>query len=523
MKSDVVFALENAGWPALLVDGTGTIVRATQAAVKVFGSVLEGAAPRLSALWSPENGVAAEQFLTQWTRSPTTTALLKFRVKGGGVSALTISICAINRDSQRLYVLQLLPEAAPGVAPPAPPAPAASIAPVTPVAAAAPEAAREPTAESSLAQKQKLECALQLARTVSLDFNNALTSILGHTSLLLGQMEPNHPWRNSLLEVEKSAAKAGEIANDLGAFSRQEKEPRGQTAGNLNSILQRSVEVLQKSQNGKIEWTLQLERKLFAAKFDEAKMQQAFVKVLENAVQAVSDHGRIVIQSRNVELNEPAQDRDLRLGAGTYVCVEICDDGCGISIEVLPRIFEPFFTTKKEGNHRGLGLAWVYGIVTNHGGGVAVSSQPGAGTSVRVYLPAENKVARESNVDSTNLNGTQTILMVDDEDLLLTMGQTVLSAFGYKVLTANSGQKALEIFGQSKTAIDLVITDLVMPAMSGRELMERIQQQAPQTRILCTSGFVRPGNESDNSFYLQKPFTSQDLLVKVKQALTASG
>lgn len=500
MKSDVVFALENAGWPALLVDGTGTIVRATQAAVKVFGPVLEGAAPRLSALWASENGVTVEQFLAQWERSPTTTTSLKFRVRGGGVNSFTISVCSISRESQKLFVLQSLPEAAP-----------------------VQEEPKNPTTESGLAQKQKLECALQLARTVSLDFNNALTSILGHTSLLLGQMEPNHPWRTSLMEVEKSAAKAGEIANDLGAFSRQEKEPRGHTAGNLNSILQRSVEVLQKSQNGKIEWTLQLERKPFAAKFDEAKMQQAFVKILENAVQAVGEQGRIVIQSRNLELNEPAQDRDLRLVAGTFVCVEICDDGCGISIEVLPRIFEPFFTTKKEGNHRGLGLAWVYGIVTNHGGGVAVSSQVGAGTSVRVYLPAENKVARESSVDSTNLNGTQTILMVDDEDLLLTMGQTVLSAFGYKVLTANSGQKALEIFSQSKSSIDLVITDLVMPSMSGRELVEHIQRLAPHTRIICTSGFVRPGNETGDSFYLQKPFTSQDLLVKVKNALTASG
>jgi two-component system cell cycle sensor histidine kinase/response regulator CckA len=506
MKSDVVFALENAGWPALLVDGAGTIVRATQAAVKVFGPVLEGAAPRLSALWSPENGVTAEQFLAQWERSPTATTTAKFRVRGGGVNAFTVSVCSVNRDAQKFFVIQSLPEVAPA---------AAEIAP-----AQAPP--RDASAESALAQKQKLECALQLARTVSLDFNNALTSILGHTSLLLGQMEPNHPWRASLMEVEKSAAKAGEIANDLGAFSRQEKEPRGHTAGNLNSILQRSVEVLQKSQNGKIEWTLQLERKLFAAKFDEAKIQQAFVKVLENAVQAVPETGRIVIQSRNVELHEPAQDRDLRLGAGTYVCVEICDDGCGIPLEVLPRIFEPFFTTKKEGNHRGLGLAWVYGIVTNHGGGVAVSSQVGAGTSVRVYLPAENKIARESSVDSTNLNGTQTILMVDDEDLLLTMGQTVLSAFGYKVLTANSGQKALEIFSQSKGSIDLVITDLVMPSMSGRELVEHIQQLAPHTRVLCTSGFVRPSHEATDSLYLQKPFTSQDLLLKVKSALTPS-
>jgi CheY-like chemotaxis protein len=265
---------------------------------------------------------------------------------------------------------------------------------------------------------------------------------------------------------------------------------------------------------------LELEKRLFTAKFDEAKMQQAFVKILENAVQALDGKGNITVMSRNIELTEAAQDRDLRLAAGTYVCAEISDNGCGIADDVLPRIFEPFFTTKK-GKHRGLGLALVYGIVTNHGGGVAVSTQPGAGTSVRVYVPAEKKIVRDSGVGSKELNGTQTILMVDDEDLLLTMGETILSAYGYRVLTANSGQKALDILSKRDTPVDLVITDMVMPAMSGRELAEHIHRLAPGTRILCTSGFVRPSKEDEVSDqrYLQKPFTSRDLLIKVKSVL----
>jgi two-component system cell cycle sensor histidine kinase/response regulator CckA len=498
MKPDVVFALENAGWPALLLDGTGTLLRASPAAAKVFGSVVEGDSPRLSAIWAPENGVTAEQYLAQWERSPAPNVTLKFRVKDGSVSSLAVSICSWGKDADRRFVLQLPPETAP-----------------------APDGTKAAATESN--QKQKLECALQLARTVSLDFNNVLTTILGHTSLLLSQMEPNHPWRNSLIEVEKSAAKAAEIANDLGAFSLQEREPRAQATGNLNSVLLRSVDLFRETQKDKIEWVRQLERKLFSTKFDEAKMQQALVKILENAAQSVGPNGRIIIQSRNVELSEPSQDRDLRLAAGTYVCVEICDNGCGIPLDVLPRIFEPFFTTKKGGNHRGLGLAWVYGIITNHGGGVAVSSQLNAGTSVRVYLPAEKRIARDNNIDSADLNGSQTILMVDDEDLLLTMAQTVLSAYGYKVLTANSGHRALEIFSQSKNPIDLVITDLVMPAMSGRELTEHIHQISPQTRVLCTSGFVRPSHENgDDSIYLQKPFTSQELLLKVKNVLADS-
>jgi signal transduction histidine kinase len=485
MKADEVFALENAGWPALLVNNAGTIQRANQAAVKQFGPALAGGTS-LSSIWSSENGSTAEQFIAQWERSPSTTVTLKFRVKGASHSFL-VSLCAFTRDGQKFFVFQLLPDSG---------------------------------AELSLAQKQKLDCALQLARTVSLDFNNALTSILGHTSLLLSQMEVNHPWRTSLMEVEKSAAKAAEIASDLGAFSRQEKEPRAQSAGNLNSIVQRSIEIFQGTPGAAVQWNPLLGRQLFAARFDEAKIQQVFVKILENAVQSIQSSGKITVQTRNVELSEASQDRELRLAPGTYVCVEISDTGCGIAPDVLPRIFEPFFTTKKSEAHRGLGLALVYGIVTNHGGGVAVSSQPGVGTSVRVYLPAEKKIVHDATTTSDDLNGSQTILMVDDEDLLLTMGQTVLSAYGYEVITANSGQKALEIMSKPDIKIDLVITDMVMPAMSGRELMEHIHLISPQTRILCTSGFVRP-NQEDDSPYLQKPFTSQNLLLKVKSTLAA--
>jgi nitrogen-specific signal transduction histidine kinase len=376
------------------------------------------------------------------------------------------------------------------------------------------------TSDTAVAQKQKLDCALQLARTVALDFNNALTSILGHTSLLLSRTKPDHPWRSSLMEVEKAAAKAAEVANDLAAFSRREKEPRAQTSGNLNTILQRCAEFFRHAKAAQVAWKFQLERRLFAANFDEAKIQQAFMKILENAVEAVEDDGRITIQTRNVELTAATQDRNARLAAGAYVCAEINDNGKGIEPDVLARLFEPFFTTKQD-PHRGLGLAWVYGIVTNHGGGVAVSSQPGAGTAVRVYLPADKSVVKESSDLTDDLNGSQTILMVDDEELLLTMGETILSSYGYHVLTANSGQKALEILAKVDGPIDLVITDLVMPAMSGRELVEHARQLSPATRVLRTSGYVWPVSKQESATYLQKPFTSQELLIKVKHVLTA--
>ncbi len=497
MKSDVVLGLLNASWPVLLVDGAGMIHGANTVAELALGSNMAGGTTSLAALWPTDNQGSPVEFLTRWEVSPTPMVSLKLRGVTGTSLAFQACICLVADDGKNYFLLQLLPE----------------------------KAAEPKTGamDAGQAHKQKLDCALQLARTVSLDFNNALTSILGHTSLVLSKMEPNNPWRSSLMEVEKSAAKAAEIANDLGAFSRNEKETRVQLSGNLNALLQRNAEMFQGAKLDKeITWSLQLERKLYTAKFDEAKMQQALVKIMENAIESLGANGRIILQTKNLELTQPTQDRNAQLAAGTYICIEITDNGSGIEADVLPRIFEPFFTTKRGGKHRGLGLAWVYGIVTNHGGGVAVSSQPGVGTSVRVYLPADKKFIADNGSATTDLNGTETLLMVDDEDLVLTMGQAILSNYGYRVLTAGSGLKALEIIAQSDRQIDLMITDLVMPNMSGRELVEQVRRVSPFTRIICSSGYVRPSNEDhDHVGYLQKPFTARELLMKVKQALTS--
>jgi signal transduction histidine kinase len=515
-KEDDDFLLQSAEWPVLLVHKNGKVLRANRAAVRAFGSGIEKEDGTLTSIWASHNKVAALPFLS--LPPPDAPVHLKFNLKSGLPGAYLVQSCLTASDE--ICLLQLLKEIAPDS-----PAPAASKPGVAPAAPAPPAAASRPAAvaaaavEASLAHKQKLDCALQLARSVALDFNNALTSILGHASLLLSKAEPGHPWRGSLGEIEKSAAKAAEIANDLAAFSRQEKDVRVQVAGNLNTLLERTVEAFQNSLQKPVKITCQMERQLFTASFDEAKMQQALVKILENAVEAIKGEGKISVQTRNLELTEATQDRTAKLTPGNYVCVEVTDTGPGISPEIMPRIFEPFFTTKGS-RHRGLGLAWVYGIITNHGGAVAVSSQLDVGSSVRIYLPATRKIVRAAPIAPSDLSGTQTILFVDDEDLLLTMGQMVLSSYGYTVLTANSGQRALEIFNDSKKKIDLVITDLVMPNMSGRELTEQIQRVAPQMRILWSSGYVRSSGPEEAERYLQKPFTSQDLLRKVKQVLT---
>ncbi len=292
--------------------------------------------------------------------------------------------------------------------------------------------------------------------------------------------------------------------------------------GNLNLVVSRCVEFFRNAHGGATAWKPQLEKGLFTARFDEAKIQQALTKILENAFEAVDGGGgQIVVQTRNVELSEPTQDRNVRLMPGSYVCMEVSDNGSGIAPDVLPRIFEPFYTTKKS-PHRGLGLALVYGIASNHGGGVAISSEQGKGTSARIYLPAEKQIVRELGGASENLQGTETILVVDDEEMLLSMTETILSDYGYKILTANSGTKALAVLSRDDVQVDLVVTDLVMPGMGGRELVERIRQLAPKVKILCTSGYVMPTDKKGIPAYLQKPFTSDDLLAKVKRVLSSS-
>ena len=505
MKSDSSFPLESAGWPAFVVEAGGVLRHANAAAVEFFGPKLEGDGLMLSALWA-EEGESADQFITRWERSSHVMVPIKFRGKGGAAVTFSTYVCAARAglNGQKRFVFQLFKEHVPAITP----------VPVAPADALAD--ARTPGVEA-LAHKQKLDCAMQLARTVALDFNNALTGVLGHTSLVLGRIEWDHPCRASLVEVEKSAQRAAEVATQLAAFSRQEKEATGHAAGNLNAVLRRVVDASYKDKAPQVTWSLQLENQLYAVKFDEGKMQQAFAKIVENAVEALSGAGCIGISSRNLDITEPTQDRTAQLQPGSYVCIEFTDDGRGIAPEVLPKVFEPFFSTKP--GHRGLGLAWVYGIITNHRGGVALSSQPGQWTSVRVYLPASRKRVTDTGTGNTELIGNKTILMVDDEELLLSTGQAILSAFGYRVVTASSGAKALEVLLQGDKEIDLVITDLVMPQMSGRELIEQIQLRIPGLPVICTSGYMRSSDAEEHQNYLPKPFTSQELLRRVKLVL----
>ncbi len=495
---DDIAVLDAASWPVFLVDASASVRRANAAASDFFGGKVEGGAAPLAALWTNENGSDAPGFLQKVNAKKAMTGPLKLRGKGIAITPFNASVCLLERDGAPFYLFQLSPVASAN-------------------AAARPDTKGQ-SVEINLAQKQKLDCALQLTRTVALDFNNTLTAILGHVTHILSTAEATHPWRGSLMEIEKAADHAAEVANQLAAFSSEQKDALAQTSGNINNLLRRTVELFQTPQYAALAWSMQLEPKIFALNHDEAKMQQAFVKILENAVQAVPADGRISITTRNLELSAPTQDRTANLLPGVYVCIEVGDNGCGIEPAVLPRVFEPFFTTKY--GHRGLGLAWVYGIVTNHGGGVAVSSQLGQGTSVRVYLPAVKKIVEEMVIKDDQLDGKETIMVVDDEEMVLTMAEMVLKSHGYRVITANSGERALKLFNDTQSLIDLLITDMVMPKMNGRELIEKVRILSPSTRVLCATACSRSVAVEQQLDFLTKPFTAQQLLRKAKEALT---
>jgi len=503
MKAEIVFQLENASWPAFLVTPTGVLEDVNAAAQVLFGDRLKNR--EFTDIGEAET--ASTAFLALCDNFKTPLMPLKFRDREGKPTTFHTSITSLTHGAQKYFLFQLFP--------------------LTPTHSGTMmwrAVDGRASVEINAAQKQKLDCAMQLTRTVALDVNNALTTVLGHASHVLGEMDTAHIWRFSLAEIEKAAGKASEIANDLAVFSLEDKDKKSQVEGNLNVLMRRALQLLQTGERKNISWSHSYEKQMYTVHFDEAKLQQAFVKILENAIEAIPDNpdvsGQITVQTRNVDVTDRTQDGAAQLVRGAYVCVEITDNGCGIEAGAQPRIFEPFFTTKE--GRRGLGLAWVYGVISNHGGGVAVTSEAGKGTSVRVYLPAMKKIVEEKQVADESLAGQGTILFVDDEDMLVSLGQMLLSRAGYKVLTANSAERALEVFERAQAPIDLMITDMVMPRMNGLELIQRVQGSYPRTRIICSTACVRTANTVQHYNFLSKPFTAHELLHRVKTALAAA-
>ena len=383
-------------------------------------------------------------------------------------------------------------------------------------------------AEDRLRQSQKMEAIGRLAGGVAHDFNNLLTAIIGHSQLVTRKMSPDDPMRNSIIEIEKAGQRAASLTAQLLAFSR--KQILRPKVLDLNAVVTELEIMLRRLIGEDIAVQTRLSPSLGLVKADPGQIEQVIMNLAINARDAMPAGGVISIETANESLEGPELGEDPELHAGEYVTLAITDTGRGMDQETQARLFEPFFTTKAQGKGTGLGLATVYGIVDQSGGQITVDSEPGRGTTFKIYLP--RAVEHDAQLDepvaivpsASPAQGKETILLVEDEEAVRTLTRRILEQSGYCVLEAKHGPEALLLCAQYEGAIHLMITDVVMPEMSGRQLTERVAPTRPDMKILLMSGYtedtmVRHGIACDGAAFLQKPFTLDALGLKVREVL----
>jgi PAS domain S-box-containing protein len=382
--------------------------------------------------------------------------------------------------------------------------------------------------EAQLMQSQKMEAVGQLAGGVAHDFNNLLTAILGYSQILQESLDPDSGGRRSAREIEKAAARAAALTQQLLAFSRKQiLEPR---VLNLNSVVAEMGRLLRRLIGEHIELQTRLQPGLARVKADPGQIDQVLLNLVVNARDAMPQGGRLLIETSNVHLDQEFTRQHPESSQGPHVMLSVTDTGCGIPPELVPRVFEPFFTTKEKGKGTGLGLSTVYGIVKQSGGSLWIRSEPGSGTTFRVYLPAEPTEGSQdvAPVDGPRLGGSETLLVVEDEDVLRSLMCEVLTAQGYHVLQAASGDQALDLCIHGGLHPDLLVTDVVMPGMNGRELAERLKDELPGLPVLFLSGYtedaiVHHGVLEQGVNFLAKPFSPQALAGRVRDVLDKQG
>lgn len=387
------------------------------------------------------------------------------------------------------------------------------------------EALRE--SEDHLRQSQKMEAIGQLAGGVAHDFNNLLTAISGYSDLSLRQLRPDDRLRQNIEEIKKAADRAAGLTRQLLAFSRRQVlQPK---VLNLNMVVADMHKLLRRLIGEDIELITICKSPAEIIYADPGQIEQVVMNLAVNARDAMPRGGRLIIETSNVELNEEYTQRHVAIQPGHYVRLVISDTGCGMDAETQNRIFEPFFTTKKMGKGTGLGLSTVYGIVKQSGGHIWVYSEVGHGTTFKIYLPRAEQVIDYTNAEDTGsalLNGTETVLLVEDEEIVRDMTRKSLELTGYKVLEAASGGEAMMICESHADAIQLLLTDVVMPEMSGRELAECLKKVRPEMKTLYMSGYtdeaiVNHGILAPNTAFLEKPFTPDSLARKLREVLDA--
>jgi len=382
--------------------------------------------------------------------------------------------------------------------------------------------------ERQLRTAQKMEAVGRLSGGIAHDFNNLLGVIIGYSQVLKRSLKPEHPLYEHAEEIEKASQRAVSLTRQLLAFSRQQVlEP---VVLNMNALVSDMEKMLPRLIGEDIALTLTLDPALGQVKADPGQIEQVIMNLAVNARDAMPDGGKLTIQTANVDLDTTYTHQHPGSRVGSYVMLRVTDTGTGIDPEIQAQIFEPFFTTKERDKGTGLGLATVYGIVKQSGGYIAVDSEKGKGASFSVYLlRVENAVTAPdlSNEAPVSVRGSETILLVEDEESLRKLADMFLRGSGYHVLTAADGAQALQVARQYAGPIHLLLTDVVMPGINGRVLAERLAPSQPGMRILYVSGYTDSfiaghGVLEAGAHLLHKPFTEESLTRKVRELLDAN-
>lgn len=380
--------------------------------------------------------------------------------------------------------------------------------------------------EAQIQQAQRMESIGTLAGGVAHDFNNLLMAIQGNASLLLLDKGSDHPDHQRIKNIEQCVRKGGNLTRQLLGFARKEKFQPSPT--NINDLVKESSEMFSRTRK-EVRIHSHYQKNLWPVEADQNQMKQVLLNLYVNAWQAMPEGGEIFLETENVIL-EPKGNRSLPLRPGRYVRIRVKDTGAGMEKAVQSRIFDPFFSTKEVGKGTGLGLASAYGIIKNHGGSIEVESEIGKGTTFIIHLPIapseDLPTAPHQQGESPRPmpTGKGTILLVDDEDILLETGAEMLKALGYKVLQAKTGQSALAAYRQKSAGIRGVILDMIMPDMGGGVVFDRLKEMNPDIRVLLSSGYSLDGQATDilkrgcNGF-IQKPFNLEELSVKLQEIL----
>ncbi len=380
--------------------------------------------------------------------------------------------------------------------------------------------------ESQFRQAQKMEAVGMLAGGVAHDYNNMLSVILGYTELALCQVDPAQPLHADLEQILQAAKRSADITRQLLAFAR--KQTIAPVVLDMNQTVESMLTMLRRLIGEDIDLAWLPEAGLFPVKMDPVQVDQILVNLCINARDAIADVGKVTIETENAVFDADYCVHHFGYVAGDYVLLAVSDDGCGMEKEILDRIFEPFFTSKGVGHGTGLGLSTVYGIVKQNNGFINVYSEPGKGSTFKIYLPryADRAVdnRRESAVEVLPPGRGETVLVVEDESAILMMAKMMLETLDYRVLTAGTPGKAIALAEEHASRIHLIITDVVMPEMNGRDLVKQLQSQYPGIKTLFMSGYTADviahrGVLDAGVNFIQKPFSMMDLAVKVRDAL----